>query len=34
VPKPTVELADGEEPMEGSMEIEGLAAPDIRECAA
>jgi hypothetical protein len=34
VPKPTAQLADGEEPMEGSMEIEGLAAPDIRECAA
>jgi hypothetical protein len=31
---PTAELAGGEEAMEGSMEIEGLATPDISECAA
>jgi hypothetical protein len=34
LPPPTAELADGEESMEGSMDIEGSATPDLRECAA
>jgi hypothetical protein len=28
------ELADGEEHMEESMDIEGSATPDLKECAA